>query len=68
MVLAELIGVFIVILINVYFYFKFVIFNFWRKKGVFYIEPVVPTGNVGALTTGKIAVGKYLNIILMCTM
>lgn len=65
MVLAELIGAFIIALSIVYIYFKFVIFDFWRKKGVFYVEPVVPAGNVMALVTGRQQVGEYLHVILM---
>ncbi|XP_071648319.1 probable cytochrome P450 6d4 isoform X2 [Temnothorax longispinosus] len=57
MVLAELVGVFIIALSIVYIYYKFVIFNFWRKRSVFYIEPVVPTGNITALITGKKQIG-----------
>ena len=68
MVLAELIGAFIVILSIVYIYYKYVIFNFWRKRGVFYIEPVVPIGNVTPLVTGKAQVGKYFYLILICDM
>ncbi|XP_039312723.1 cytochrome P450 6k1-like [Solenopsis invicta] len=61
MVLVELIGAFIVVLSIVYIYYKYVIFNFWRKRGVFYIEPVVPTGNVTPLVTGKTQVGVFFH-------
>lgn len=60
MLLMELIGIFIVVLIIVYTYYKYVLFNFWRKRGVFYVEPIVPTGNIGALVTRKVSIGKYL--------
>jgi len=53
MLIAELIGIFIVALIIVYTYYKYVLFNYWRKRGIFYIEPVVPTGNIGAIVTKK---------------
>ncbi|XP_011706828.1 PREDICTED: cytochrome P450 6k1-like [Wasmannia auropunctata] len=61
MVFAELIGAFIVALSILYIYYKFVIFNFWRKRGVFYVEPVVPTGNVTAVVTGKVQTGVFLH-------
>ena len=64
MLLAELFGIFIVALIVVYTYFKYVLFNFWRKRGIFYVEPVVPIGNIGALITRKVSLGKYLCIVL----
>jgi len=62
--LAELIGILIIALSVVYIYYKYVLFNFWRKKGVFYVEPVVPAGNVTAFVIGKISVGKYYIIFL----
>ncbi|KAL6261403.1 hypothetical protein P5V15_006497 [Pogonomyrmex californicus] len=58
MLLTELIGVFIIILSIVYIYYKYVLFNFWRKKGVFYVEPTVPAGNLTAYMTGKLSVGE----------
>ncbi|XP_011701012.1 PREDICTED: probable cytochrome P450 6a20 isoform X1 [Wasmannia auropunctata] len=65
MVLVELIGAFIIALSIVYIYFKFVIFNFWRKRGVFYIEPVVPTGNITDLVTGKAQIGVFFKDVYM---
>jgi len=55
----ELIGALIAALTVVYIYYKYVLFNFWRKKDIFYVEPVVPTGNLTAFVTGKLCVGKY---------
>jgi cytochrome P450 family 6 len=65
MVLVELIGAAIVALSILYIYFKYVIFNFWRKKGVFYIEPTVPVGNVLPLVTGKKQIGVFFHDIYM---
>ncbi|KAL6448742.1 hypothetical protein ACFW04_000513 [Cataglyphis niger] len=59
----ELIGIFIVVLIIVYTYYKYVLFNFWRKRGVFYVEPTVPTGNIGALVTKKVSIGEFFHDI-----
>ena len=64
MVLAEIIGAIVVVLSIVYIYYKYVIFNFWRKRGVFYVEPVVPTGNITPLVTERAQVGKYLHLML----
>ncbi|XP_012222539.1 probable cytochrome P450 6a14 [Linepithema humile] len=58
MLVAELIGILIVALSVVYIYYKYVLFNFWRKKGVFYVEPLVPAGNLTAFVTGKLSVGE----------
>ncbi|XP_050458786.1 probable cytochrome P450 6a14 [Cataglyphis hispanica] len=58
MLLAELIGIFIITLSVVYIYYKYVLLNYWRKKGVFYVEPTVPAGNLTAYVTGKLSVGE----------
>lgn len=55
---AELIGVFIVAVSVVYIYYKYVLFNFWRKKHVYYIEPTIPVGNLGPLITNKMSIGE----------
>ncbi|XP_036148779.1 probable cytochrome P450 6a20 [Monomorium pharaonis] len=65
MVLAELIGIFIIALSIIYIYYKYVIFNFWYKKGVFYVKPTVPTGNVSSFITGKIQIGVFLRDLYM---
>lgn len=58
MVLATLIGIVIVALSIFYIYFKFVIYGFWRKRGVFYIKPIVPIGNIIDLVARKKQIGK----------
>ncbi|XP_071629153.1 probable cytochrome P450 6a14 [Temnothorax longispinosus] len=65
MVFAELIGAFIAALSILYIYYKFVIFDFWRKRGVFYIKPAVLTGNITALLTGKKQIGVFFHDIYM---
>lgn len=60
MLIAELVGISIVALIVAYTYYKYVLFNYWRKRNIFYIEPVVPTGNIGSIVTNKISIGKYI--------
>ncbi|XP_011702929.1 PREDICTED: cytochrome P450 6d3-like [Wasmannia auropunctata] len=61
MALAELVGAFVIALSILYIYYKFVIFNFWHKRGVFYVKPVVPTGNVTKLVTGKLQTGVFFH-------
>ncbi|KAL0101742.1 hypothetical protein PUN28_019105 [Cardiocondyla obscurior] len=63
MVLAELIGAAIVVSSILYIYFKFAIFNFWSDKGVFYLEPVVPIGNIFNLLIGRKQIGIFLHEI-----
>ncbi|XP_032662870.1 uncharacterized protein LOC116840360 [Odontomachus brunneus] len=59
MIIGITIGLCIAILTLIYVYCKYVIFNFWRKKGVFYIEPDVPTGNMTDFITGKKSLGEF---------
>ncbi|XP_020281102.1 probable cytochrome P450 6a14 [Pseudomyrmex gracilis] len=65
MLLIGLITAIVVALCSVYIYYKFVVFTFWRKKGVFYIDPVVPAGNVTSLIIGKISVGELFRDIYL---
>ncbi|XP_014488133.1 PREDICTED: probable cytochrome P450 6a14 [Dinoponera quadriceps] len=58
MLIGATIGTFIVALTLVYIYYKYVLFNFWRKRGIFYVEPVIPTGNVTDLVIGKMTIGE----------
>lgn len=50
--IPEILSVVIIGTIGLYIYFKLVIFNFWRKKGVFCVEPTFPTGNILPLVLG----------------
>lgn len=61
MLIIGLITAIVVALCSIYVYYKFVLFNFWRKKDVFYIEPVVPIGNVAPVLRGKKSIGKYFS-------
>ncbi|XP_012536197.2 probable cytochrome P450 6a14 [Monomorium pharaonis] len=61
MMIEEFILGLIIVLGIVYIYYKFVIFNFWHKRGVFYVDPVVPTGNISALITGKTQTGVFFH-------
>lgn len=50
----------ILILFVIYFYFKFIIYSFWRKLGVPHDEPTVPFGSVNSkFIMKKINMGKY---------
>ncbi|XP_036146803.1 probable cytochrome P450 6a20 [Monomorium pharaonis] len=65
MVLAELIGIFITALTIIYIYYKYMIFNFWHKKDVFYVKPVIPIGNISPLITGKVQIGVFFHDVYM---
>ncbi|KAG7206085.1 hypothetical protein KM043_003479 [Ampulex compressa] len=57
--LANALSVFAVLLAGFYFYYKFVIFGFWRRLNVFYEEPSVPLGHALPIMSGKISVAEY---------
>ncbi|XP_034175979.2 putative cytochrome P450 6a20 [Osmia lignaria lignaria] len=59
----EIVSVVIFGTIALYVYYKFFIFNFWRKKGVFYMEPTFPTGNITALIFGTKSQADYVKDI-----
>lgn len=49
----------LVVFVAVYLYFKYVLYNYWKKKGVFYMEPTVPFGNIIDAVVGKVYLGEY---------
>lgn len=63
MLIEVTIGIFTVIFSLIYIYYKYVLVNFWRKRGVIYMEPVVPAGNMTKYVIGKVSVGKYCYVI-----
>lgn len=65
MLFEILIGVFVVAVSVTYIYYKYVLFNFWQKKGVFCIEPTIPVGNLGPLINNEMCIGEYLCVIIM---
>ncbi|XP_070528191.1 probable cytochrome P450 6a23 isoform X3 [Cardiocondyla obscurior] len=62
MIYTLLLAVLIALLSIVYIYYKYVVFNIWRKKGVLCIEnPVVPLGTLPIpIVTGKQHFGLFL--------
>lgn len=46
------------ILFVTYFYHKYVMLNFWRKKNVFYVDPSAAKNYMTAFF-GQMALGKY---------
>ncbi|CAK9797731.1 Probable cytochrome P450 6a20 [Anthophora plagiata] len=57
--ISDILIIIISVIIGLYIYFKFYIFNFWRAKGVLYKEPTFPTGNMMPVLTGRISNAKY---------
>lgn len=48
------------IIVGLYFYYKLYLFKFWHKKGIFYVKPSFPTGNITPIITGKMSLGKHI--------
>ncbi|XP_076173237.1 putative cytochrome P450 6a20 [Ptiloglossa arizonensis] len=57
--MPEILSFAILIITGLYIYYKFYVFNFWRKRGVFYIKPSFPTGNILPLVTGRTSQAKF---------
>ncbi|KAF7988572.1 hypothetical protein HCN44_001145 [Aphidius gifuensis] len=53
----ELIGGLLIIIGAVYLYFKYVVYKYWEKQGVHYIEPTFLFGNSAELLMGKKSIG-----------
>ncbi|XP_044018689.1 probable cytochrome P450 6a14 isoform X2 [Aphidius gifuensis] len=43
---------------GIYMYFKKILYLYWEKRGVSYVEPTVPFGNLTQHLIGKISVGE----------
>lgn len=56
--ISDILAVTSLIIAGFYIYYKFHISKFWQKKGVFYLEPTFPTGNIMPFITGKVSQGK----------
>lgn len=54
----KLLGVVFFILSGFYIYFKFVLYTYWRKQGIPYVEPVIPVGNFQKLVRKKCHIGE----------
>ncbi|XP_023246794.1 probable cytochrome P450 6a14 isoform X1 [Copidosoma floridanum] len=49
-----------VIILGFYTYLKFVVYNYWNKKGIPHDAPSIPFGNTVPVVTGKLSVGNLL--------
>ncbi|XP_015599572.1 cytochrome P450 6k1 [Cephus cinctus] len=60
LVISQLLGIVILLASCVYLYFKYVIFEYWRKKGVIQVEPSFPCGNLSPVVLGKLSAGELI--------
>ena len=56
-------GAVILVITGLYIYYKFHVYNFWRKRNVSYLEPTFLTGNLMPLITGKSALAEFVKDI-----
>lgn len=59
-ILLKLFGVLFFMIIGLYLYFKLIVFNFWRRKGVLYEKPTFPTGNIATAIFNKKSIRKLI--------
>nr|XP_033341784.1 cytochrome P450 6k1-like [Megalopta genalis] len=57
--ISEIFGATILLISALYIYYKLYVFAFWRKKGVYNVEPTFLTGHMMPLLTGKISQGDF---------
>ena len=58
--LTELLGTALIILAGIYMYLRHFVYNYWQKKGVVYLEPTMPTGNLGKVIRSQTSIGTLL--------
>ncbi|KAK9301989.1 hypothetical protein QLX08_005840 [Tetragonisca angustula] len=61
--ISDILVVSSLIIVGFYIYYKFHISKFWKKKGIFYLEPTFPTGNIMPFITGKMSQAEFFRDI-----
>ncbi|XP_076684084.1 putative cytochrome P450 6a14 [Andrena cerasifolii] len=61
--MSEIFGAVILLITGLYIYYKFHVYNFWRKRNVFSLEPTFLIGNTKPLLTGKLSFGDFIKDI-----
>ena len=61
--ISEILGAVILVITGLYIYYKFYVYNFWRKRNISYMEPTFLIGNIMPLITGKVAFAKFFKDI-----
>ncbi|KAK2589109.1 hypothetical protein KPH14_001935 [Odynerus spinipes] len=62
-ILSELFGALFLVVSCAYLYYKLIVFNFWRKKGVPYEEPSFPIGNINETVFDRKSIGEVFQDI-----
>ncbi|NP_001166003.1 cytochrome P450 6CK10 [Nasonia vitripennis] len=44
----------------IYMYFKFVIYGYWKRRGIPHAPPIIPVGNAFPLISGKVSIGNLM--------
>ncbi|XP_016772837.1 cytochrome P450 6k1 [Apis mellifera] len=61
--IPDIIAVASLITVGLYFYYKLYLFKFWHKKGIFYVKPSFPTGNIMPIINGKLSLAEFFRDI-----
>ena len=61
--ISDILAISSVIIAGWYIYYKLHIFKFWQKRGVFYVEPTFPTGNIMPIVIGKRSQAEFFGDI-----
>lgn len=59
-IFAVPIALFIVIGVTIYLYMKYVVYLYWQRRGIKYIEPSFPFGNNGKSFMQKISIAEEM--------
>ncbi|XP_031834821.2 cytochrome P450 6a2 [Nomia melanderi] len=57
--ILEILGLAILAVAGLYIYYKYYVFEFWNKKGVFTVEPTFLVGNMMPILSGKTSHGDF---------
>ncbi|XP_046734957.1 uncharacterized protein LOC124404668 [Diprion similis] len=57
--LVEFAGLVIAIICAVYIYLKYAIFNYWSRKKIDYVKPIIPIGNLWSVLTVNTSIGEF---------
>ncbi|CAD1469270.1 unnamed protein product, partial [Heterotrigona itama] len=61
--ISDILAISGLIIAGFYIYYKFYISKFWQKRGIFYLEPTFPTGNIMPFITGKMSQAEFFRDI-----
>ncbi|XP_043279253.1 uncharacterized protein [Venturia canescens] len=58
LLVTKILATILVVFAGIYVYFKYYLYEFWRRKGVAYVESSPPTGILARVVAAKISIGE----------